>query len=85
MRNKQEPLPADLIAALLLAVPFCASVGAADRGRRLAQTLEQGEIGLIGVVPPALRAHARLWRTQSSGVTAKQFRHGVGAAGRLQV
>ena len=85
MRNKQEPLPADLIAALFRAVPFCASVGAADWGRRLAHTLERGKSGLIGAVPPSLCAHARLWQTQNSGVTAKHFRAGVGAAGRLQV
>jgi len=72
-------------AAPLTPVAFCDCVAAADRGRRLAQTLEQGESGRIGAVPPALRAHARLWRTQNSGVTAKHFRHGVGAAGRLQV
>ena len=79
MRNMQEPLPADLIAALFMAVAFCDSVGAADWGRRLAQTLEQGESGRIGVVPPALRAHARLWRTQYSGDTANHGRPGIGA------
>jgi hypothetical protein len=73
------------IAAPLMAGAFCDCVAAADRGRRLAQTLEQGESGRIGAFPTALRAHARLWRTQNSGVTAKHFRPGVSAAGKLQV